>query len=64
MLPVKDVGNPAEAVGEVEKAKSELPCPVEGVDEEDVPTEGHGGVQHNVGVLKVDSRVFDVITAV
>lgn len=41
-LPVKSHRHPGEAIGKVEKRKSNMPFPHQGIDEENVPTEGHG----------------------
>ena len=41
-LPVKSHRHPGEAIGKVEQRKSNVPFPHQGVDEEYVPTEGHG----------------------
>ena len=63
-LPVHDVRHPGQRVGKVEEAESDLPRPVERVDEEQVPTEGHRAIVQAVGIFEVDGRVFDIIAAV
>ena len=64
VLPVEHMGNPADTVSNVEETKSELPRPVEWIDEKDVPTERHSSVQENIWVLEVDSGVLDIVAAV
>ena len=53
-LPVHDMRHPGHRVGEVEEAESDLPRPVEWVDEEQVPTEGHSAIVQAVGIFEVD----------
>ena len=64
VLPVEHVGQPGEAVREVEEAERELPRHAEGVHEEEVPRDGNRAVEQAVGVLEVHSRVLDVVARV
>ena len=63
-LPVHRVRQPGERVGSIEEGEGNLPGPEEGVDEEDVPGEGHEAVVEAVRVLEVNGRVLDVVARV
>lgn len=64
VLPVECVGHPGEAIGHIEESESKLPAHTERVAEENVPGEGNQTVVHDVRVLEIDGRVFDVIARV
>ena len=63
-LPVHDVRHPGEAGSTIEEWQGDLPGPEEGVDEEDVPREGHEAIIKAVGVFEVDSGVLNIVTRV
>ena len=61
---IHHVGHPSEGCGSVEERHSKLPFPVEGIDEHDVPGEGHQEVVHDVRVFQVNNVVPNVVARV
>ena len=53
---------PGQTIAEVEEDCLHLPIEVEGIEEEYVPRKRYAAVVQTVGILQVDSAVFDVVT--
>ena len=52
---------PGQTIAEVEEDCLYLPIEVEGIEEEYVPRKRYAAVVQTVGILQVDSAVFDVV---
>jgi hypothetical protein len=63
VLHVESPWQPSKAVGKIEASKGIMPWKHPRVHEEDVPREWHTSNLSNIWVFKINSAIFDVVTA-
>jgi len=62
LFDVHAVRKPGKTCGQIEESQSQLPFPMERIDENNVPRNWHKKIIHNVGVFQVNDAVLDVVT--